>query len=209
MIRKQQLYTTLKTLPVAMLLASGAVHAEDFSMDVTATIQVAATSTLVTTLGFGTISADPAGFTASIAAGTGAVYTAAVTADDNRGSDASAVLDSTKATITGETAGLITVSGITGIQADITFDAATTNLVCATNALSTMQLSGYDAVQYTSGTAIATAASGSDAANNYTLGCTIGGTGNCQIYVGGLLTIGAAQEACAYSGAVDMTVAYQ
>ena len=210
MIRKQQLYTTLRVLPAAMLLASGAVHAEDFSMDVLTTIQVAATATKVTDLTFGTIAADPAGFTVDIQAGQAAVsFPAATTAADNTGSDASAVIESGKnATITGAAAGLITVSGINGIRASITFDAASTNLVCATNALSTMQLTKYDDKVYTAITAPATVASGGTA-SDWELGCTIGATGNCQIFVGGQLTVGLNQEACDYSGTVNMTVAYQ
>ncbi|MCG8382760.1 MAG: DUF4402 domain-containing protein [Gammaproteobacteria bacterium] len=209
MIRKKQLYTPFKVLPAALLVASGAVHAEDFSMDVLSTIQVAATATKVTDLGFGSIAADPAGFTADIKAGNGSTtYPAATTAGDNTGSDASAVLSSTKATISGESAGLITVSGINGIRASLTFDAATTNLVCATNTLSTMTLAKYDDKEYTAITAPATVASGATA-SDWELGCTIGSTGNCQIYIGGQLTVGANQEACDYSGTVNMTVAYQ
>ncbi len=209
MIRKKQLCTTLKVLPAALLVASGAVHAEDFSMDVQSTIQVAATATKVTDLGFGSIAADPAGFTVDIKAGNGSTtYPTATTAGANVGSDASGVLSSTKATISGESAGLVTVSGINGIRASLTFDSATTNLVCATNSLSTMQLTKYDDKEYTSITAPATVGSGATAAD-WELGCTIGSTGNCQIYIGGLLTVGASQEACDYSGTVNMTVAYQ
>jgi hypothetical protein len=85
----------------AATLGAGAVCAEDLNMDVTATVQAAASSAVTQDMSFGTISVDPTGDTLTL------------------GSTSDTVTKTGISQVTGSARGIITVTGVPNIQAVI------------------------------------------------------------------------------------------